>query len=151
MAFSEEKEALVVGSWNAIKGSASDVGLKFFLKIFETAPAAKTLFSYLKDATGPLDQNPKLKSHSTVVFVMICESAAQLRKAGKVTVGGSDLKHLGALHLKLGIKDEHFEVAKFAFLESIKEAVPQLWSPALNDAWAEAYDQLAAAIKAEMK
>lgn len=39
-----------------------------------------------------------------------CESAVQLRKAGKVTVRESSLKKLGAVHFKYGVVDEHFEV-----------------------------------------
>lgn len=39
-----------------------------------------------------------------------CESAVQLRKAGKVTVKDSTLKDLGATHFKYGVVDEHFEV-----------------------------------------
>lgn len=39
-----------------------------------------------------------------------CESAVQLRKAGKVTVRESTLKKLGATHLKYGVVNEHFEV-----------------------------------------
>lgn len=39
-----------------------------------------------------------------------CESAVQLRKAGKVTVRESSLKRMGAVHFKLGVVDEHFEV-----------------------------------------
>ncbi|KAL0454195.1 UNVERIFIED_CONTAM: Non-symbiotic hemoglobin 1 [Sesamum latifolium] len=80
-----------------------------------------------------------------------CESAIQLRRAGKVTVKDSTLKDLGATHFKYGVVDEHFEVTKYALLETIKEAVPEMWSPEMKTAWAEAYDQLAAAIKTEMK
>lgn len=39
-----------------------------------------------------------------------CESAVQLRKAGKVTVRESNLKRIGAAHFKYGVVDEHFEV-----------------------------------------
>jgi len=42
-------------------------------------------------------------------------------------------------------------VTKFALLETIKEAVPEMWSAEMREAWAEAYDQLAAAIKLHMK
>lgn len=45
----------------------------------------------------------------------------------------------------------NFQVTKFALLETIKEAVPEMWSPEMKNAWGEAYDQLVAAIKAEMK
>ncbi|GAY51890.1 hypothetical protein CUMW_137770 [Citrus unshiu] len=150
-AFTEEQEALVVKSWNAMKKNSGELALKFFLRIFEIAPSAKKLFTFLKDSDIPVEQNPKLKPHATTVFVMTCESAVQLRKAGKVTVRESNLKDLGATHFKYGVLDEHFEVTKYALLETIKEAVPEMWSPELNNAWAEAYDQLAAAIKTEMK
>lgn len=38
-----------------------------------------------------------------------------------------------------------------ALLETIKEAVAEMWSDEMKNAWAEAHDQLADAIKAEMK
>ncbi|GAY31705.1 hypothetical protein CUMW_286170, partial [Citrus unshiu] len=58
----------------------------------------------------------------------------------------STLKKLGAVHFKSGVVNEHFEVTKFALLETIKEAVPEIWSPEMKSAWSEAYDQLVAAI-----
>ncbi|OAY25478.1 non-symbiotic hemoglobin 1 [Manihot esculenta] len=148
--FTEDQEALVVKSWNSMKKNSGELGLKFFIKIFEIAPSAKKLFSFLKDSDVPVEQNPKLKPHAITVFVMTCESAVQLRKAGKVTLKESSLKDLGATHFKYGVVDEHFEVTKYALLETIKEAVPEMWSPEMKNAWAEAYDQLAAAIKLEM-
>ncbi|KAJ0010142.1 hypothetical protein Pint_34560 [Pistacia integerrima] len=150
-AFTEEQEALVVKSWNSMKKDAGELGVKFFLRIFEIAPSAKKLFSFLRDSDVPVEQNPKLKPHAMTVFVMTCESAVQLRTAGKVTVKESTLKDLGATHLKYGVVDEHFEVTKFALLETIKEAVPDMWSPEMKNAWGEAYDQLVSAIKNEMK
>ncbi|XP_058758073.1 non-symbiotic hemoglobin 0-like isoform X2 [Vicia villosa] len=149
--FTEEQEALVVKSWNAIKKDSGDLSLKFFTKILEIAPPAKQLFSFLKDSNVPLDQNPKLKPHAMSVFLMTCESAVQLQKTGKVTVRESNLKKLGATHFKTGVKDEHFEVTKRALLETIQEAVPEMWSEAMKNAWGEAHDQLAKAIIAEMK
>jgi hemoglobin-like flavoprotein len=43
------------------------------------------------------------------------------------------------------------KVTKFALLETIKEAVPEMWSPEMKSAWGEAFDQLVNAIKSEMK
>nr|AZL41245.1 class 1 hemoglobin [Ceanothus thyrsiflorus] len=149
--FTEEQEALVVKSWSLMKKNAGELALKFFLKIFEIAPTAKKLFSFLKDSDVPPEQNPKLKSHAMSVFLMTCESAVQLRKAGKVTVRESSLKRLGATHFKYGVADEHFEVTRFALLETIKEAIPEMWCPEMKNAWGEAYDQLVSAIKSEMK
>ncbi|XP_075499810.1 uncharacterized protein LOC142538358 [Primulina tabacum] len=150
-AFTEEQEVLVTKSWKVMKKNAGELGLKFFLRIFEIAPSAKKLFRFLKNSDVPLEQNPKLKPHAITVFVMTCESAVQLRKAGKPVVKDSSLKDLGSTHFTYGVVDEHFEVTKFALLETIKEAVPEMWSPEMKNAWAEAYDQLVDAIKAEMK
>ncbi|KAJ8450856.1 hypothetical protein Cgig2_032481 [Carnegiea gigantea] len=149
--FTEEQEALVVKSWNIMKKNSAELGLKLFLKVFEIAPTAKKLFSFVRDSDVPLEQNSKLKAHAMSVFVMTCKSAAQLRKAGKVTVGESSLKHLGSLHFKYGVVDEHFEVLRYALLETIKESVPEIWSAEMKNAWTEAFNKLAAAIKAEMK
>ncbi|XP_059281737.1 hemoglobin-2-like [Lycium ferocissimum] len=149
--FTEEQEALVVKSWDSMKKNAGEWGLKFFLKIFEIAPSAKKLFSFLKDSNVPLEQNPKLKIHAKSVLVMTCEAAVQLRKAGKVVLRDSTLKKIGATHLKYGVVDEHFEVTKYALLETIKEAIPEMWSVDMKNAWGEAYDQLVSAIKTEMK
>ncbi|CAJ1933437.1 unnamed protein product [Sphenostylis stenocarpa] len=142
--FTEEQDALVVKSWEAMKKNSGELSLKFFKKILEIAPAGQQLFSFLKDSNVPLEENPKLKPHAMAVFIMTCESAAQLRKAGKVTVRESNLKKLGATHFKAG-------VTKLALVETIKEAVPEMWSPAMKNAWEEAHDQLADAIKSEIK
>nr|QAX32746.1 leghemoglobin [Astragalus canadensis] len=148
--FTEEQEALVVNSWNAIKKNSGELSVKFFKRVLEIAPPAKQMFSFLRDSNVPLEENPRLKPHAMSVFLMTCESAAQLRKAGTVTVRESNLKKLGATHLKSGVKDEHFEVTKQALLDTIKEAIPEMWSTDMEKAWGEAHDQLANAIKAEM-
>uniref|UniRef100_A0A0E0GJC0 Globin domain-containing protein n=1 Tax=Oryza nivara TaxID=4536 RepID=A0A0E0GJC0_ORYNI len=150
--FTEEQEALVLKSWAIMKNDSAHIGHRFFLKIFEVAPSARQLFSFLRNSDVPLEKNPKLKIHAMAVFVMTCEAAAQLRKTGRVTVRDTTIKRLGSTHFKNGVSDVHFEVAKFALLETIKEAVPaSMWSPAMKGAWGEAYDHLVAAIKQGMK
>ncbi|KAK6159428.1 hypothetical protein DH2020_006742 [Rehmannia glutinosa] len=124
--FTEEQEALVVKSWNLMKKDAGEWGVKFFLKIIEIAPSAQKIFPFLRDSNVPLEQNPKLKPHAKSVFVMTCEAAVQLRKAGKV-------------------------VTKYALLETIKEACGEMWCAEMKKAWGVAYDHLVAAIKTEMK
>lgn len=112
------------------------------------------MFPFLREAGGddvPLETHPKLKAHAVTVFVMACESATQLRKTGDVKVREASLRRLGATHVKAGVADAHFEVVKTALLETIEGAVPGMWTPEMKGAWEEAYDQLAAAIKDEMK
>ncbi|KAG9441855.1 hypothetical protein H6P81_017709 [Aristolochia fimbriata] len=151
MAFTEEQEALVKESWEIMKLDIPELSFKFFSTILEIAPAAKPMFSFLKDTDEVPQNNPKLKAHAVKVFKMTCESAVQLREKGEVVVAESSLKHLGSVHVKKGVIDPHFEVVKEALLRTIKEALGEKWSEKMGSAWGEAYDQLAAAIKAEMK
>jgi hemoglobin-like flavoprotein len=134
-----------------MKTNAAELGLKFFSKILEIAPAAKEMFSFLRDSNVPLDQNTKLKSHAVIIFKMTCQSAVQLREKGKVTVKEIALRYLGSVHVKNRVVDEHFQIVKQALLLTIEEAVPDKWSLAMAAAWEEAYNHLADVIKAEMR
>jgi hypothetical protein len=51
-------------------------------------------------------------SLSLSMLLQTCEAAAQLRKAGKVTVRETTLKRLGATHLRYGVADGHFEASQ---------------------------------------
>ncbi|XP_009605782.1 anaerobic nitrite reductase HB2 [Nicotiana tomentosiformis] len=150
MGFTEKQEALVKDSWEIMKQNIPQLSLRFFSLILEIAPAAKNMFSFLKDSDEIPHNNPKLKAHAVKVFKMTCESAVQLREKGEVVVGETTLKYLGSVHLQKGVIDPHFEVVKEALLRTVKEAMGEKWSEDTKEAWGEAYDQLAAAIKAEM-
>lgn len=151
MTFTKEDEALVKESWNDMKTHAAELGLMFFSKILEIAPAAKEMFSFLRDSNVPFDQNPKLKLHAVAVFKLTCQSAVQLREKGEVKVKEMALRYLGSVHVKNRVIDAHFEIIKQALLQTIEEAVPDKWSLAMAAAWEEAYNHLADVIKAEMK
>ncbi|PIA43562.1 hypothetical protein AQUCO_01900153v1 [Aquilegia coerulea] len=151
MVFTEQQEALVKESWEIMKQNIPELSLQFFTTILEIAPAAKGLFSFLKDTDEVPQNNPKLKAHAVKVFKMTCEAAVQLREKGAVDLPESTLKYLGAVHVKKGVIDPHFEVVKEALLRTIKDGVGEKWSEELCGAWSEAYDQLATAIKTEMK
>ncbi|KAI3748556.1 hypothetical protein L6452_11702 [Arctium lappa] len=149
--FSEEQERLVKESWEIMKEDIPALSLHFFTQILEIAPAAKGLFSFLKDEEEIPQDNPKLKAHAVKVFKMTCEAAIQLREKGEIVVSGSTLKWLGSVHLQKGVIDPHFEVVKEALIRTVEKGVGEKWSEEMKGAWSEAYDQLAAAIKAEMK
>ncbi|XP_016450518.1 anaerobic nitrite reductase HB2 [Nicotiana tabacum] len=150
MGFTEKQEAMVKDSWEIMKKNIPQLSLRFFSLILEIAPAAKNMFSFLKDSNEIPQNNPKLKAHAVKVFKMTCESAIQLREKGEVVVGETTLKYLGSVHLQKGVIDPHFEVVKEALLRTVKEAMGEKWSEEMKEALGEAYDQLAAAIKAEM-
>ncbi|XP_010267328.1 PREDICTED: non-symbiotic hemoglobin 2-like [Nelumbo nucifera] len=149
--FTEKQETLVKESWETMKQNTPSAYVSSPPKILEIAPAAKNMFSFLKDSNELPQNNPRLKAHAVKVFKMTCESAVQLREKGEVVVAENTLKNLGSVHLSKGVIDAHFEVVKEALLTTIEEAVGEKWSEEMAGAWGEAFDQLAAAIKAEMK
>jgi hemoglobin-like flavoprotein len=59
---------------------------------------------------------------------------------------------LDLLVLTVRVWTTTMQVTRFALLETIKEALPaDMWSLEMKNAWSEAYNQLVAAIKQEMK
>lgn len=66
----------------------------------------------------------------------------QLRKTGKIAVKESTLAHLIRKNFMYVL-----QVTKLVLLETIGEAVPDIWSPLMKNARGEAYDQLVSAIK----
>ncbi|KAL4342521.1 hypothetical protein GQ457_08G011270 [Hibiscus cannabinus] len=151
MGFTEKQETLVKESWEVLKQDIALFSLRFFSLILEIAPGAKNMFSFLRESEEIPQNNPKLKAHAVKVFKMTCESAIQLREKGQVVVGETTLKYLGDVHVKSGVIDPHFEVVKEALLRTVEEAVGKdKWNEEMKGAWAEAYDQLASAIKVEM-
>ncbi|PWA78663.1 non-symbiotic hemoglobin 2 [Artemisia annua] len=150
MVFSEKQEELVKQSWELMKEDIADLSIYFFTQTLEIAPRAKALFSFLKDADEIPKNNPKLKAHAIKVFKMTCEAAIQLREKGEVVVSGSTLKYLGSVHVKKGVSAPHFEVVKEALLRTVEKGAGEKWCEEMKGAWSEAYDQLSAAIQAEM-
>ncbi|PIN04777.1 hypothetical protein CDL12_17376 [Handroanthus impetiginosus] len=149
--FSEKQEASVKESWEVMKHNIPELSLRFFTLILEIAPAAKDMFSFLRDTDVIPQDNPRLKAHAVKVFKMTCESAIQLHEKGEVVVGDTTLKWLGSVHLQKGVIDPHFEVVKEALLRTVKEALGEKWNEEMNGAWGEAYDHLATAIKNKMR
>ncbi|KAG0579634.1 hypothetical protein M758_4G111400 [Ceratodon purpureus] len=148
--YSKESVQLVKQSWAILSKDAQANAVAFFKNVFEIAPAAKGFFYFMQDTSVPFEQNPKLKSHALQVFRLTGDAAAQLGDKGAYEILESRLHKLAAKHLSKGVQDAHFEVVKEALLQTIEEGLPELWSPALKSAWADAYDALATILKNEM-
>ncbi|AES98239.1 leghemoglobin Lb120-1 [Medicago truncatula] len=106
MSFTDKQEALVNSSYEAFKQNLSGYSVFFYTVILEKAPAAKGLFSFLKDSAGVQD-SPQLQAHAEKVFGLVRDSASQLRATGGVVLGDAAL---GAIHIQKGVVDPHFVV-----------------------------------------
>jgi len=148
--YSKENEQLVKKSWDILKKDAQRNGINFFRKVFEIAPGAKAMYSFMRDSTIPFEENPKVKNHARAVFLMTGDAAVQLGENGIYQAQDSRLQKLAATHIKAGVTDDQFEIVKESILYAVEMGVPELWSPELKSAWGDAYDQIAEAVKAEM-
>ncbi|KAJ7290895.1 hypothetical protein O6H91_05G070500 [Diphasiastrum complanatum] len=148
--FSKDQGQIVKESWQILKPNMAETSIKFFLNIFEIAPAAIGMFSFLRDSSVPLEKNAKLKAHALIIFKLTCESAVQLSEQGSLVKLTPTLRKLGQSHHLLGVVDAHFEVVKSALLISLEEALQEHWSQKMKAAWAEAYDQLTSVMKDEI-
>ncbi|KAK3422212.1 hypothetical protein EUGRSUZ_G02733 [Eucalyptus grandis] len=110
MALTEKQEVLVKESWEILKQNIPEYSIRLFLRIMEVAPQAKNMFSFLRDSDEIPQNNPKLQAHAVKVFKLTCESVIQLRECGAVAIAGSTMKHLGSVHLKIGVTDRQFDV-----------------------------------------
>ncbi|KAB1218994.1 Non-symbiotic hemoglobin 2 [Morella rubra] len=75
MGYTEKQEALVKESWEVSKQKIPEHSLRFFTLFLEIAPAAKNMFSFLKDSDEIPQNNPKLKAHAVMVFKMVVKEA----------------------------------------------------------------------------
>ncbi|KAJ1404736.1 Leghemeoglobin, iron-binding site [Sesbania bispinosa] len=147
MGFTDKQEALVNTSYEAFKKNLPGYSVLFYSFILEKAPAAKGLFSFLKDSDGVPQNNPSLQAHAEKVFGLVRDAAAQLRATGVVVLADASL---GSVHVQKGVTDPHFVVVKEALLKTLKEAAGVTWSDEVSIAWEVAYDGLAATIKKAM-
>ncbi|KAJ1404738.1 Leghemeoglobin, iron-binding site [Sesbania bispinosa] len=148
MPFTDKQEALVNASYEAFKENLPGNSVLFYSFILEKEPAAKSLFSFLKDSDGVPQNNPSLQAHAEKVFGLVRDAAAQLRATGVVVL--TDVIKLGSFHVHKGIVNAHFVVVKEALLKTLKEAAGANWSDEMSIAWEVAYNGLADAIKKAM-
>ncbi|XP_028790152.1 leghemoglobin-2-like [Neltuma alba] len=148
---SEKEEALVKISWEDLTKSFPEYSFYFFTHLVQTAPAVKDLFPFLKGASEVPKNNPQLEAQALKVFKLTFDSAIQLKEKGGVAITDPALKQLSSVHVQKGVTEPHFEVVKEALLKTVKEAAGAKWSDDLNNAWAKAYDGVAALIKKGMK
>ncbi|KAI5399466.1 leghemoglobin 29 [Lathyrus oleraceus] len=144
MGFTERQEA---SSWEIFNLDLPLYSVLFYTFILEKEPAAKNMFSFLKDANEVPRGNSNLNAHAEKVFGMVCDAAVQLHTTGEVVL--KDIT-LGVVHSQKRVTDPHFVVVKEALLKTINEVVGDNWSEELSNAWEFAYDELADAIKKTM-
>jgi hemoglobin-like flavoprotein len=101
----------------------------FYGRLFEAAPAVRPLF--------PTDLR-RQKSMLLGALVLLRKS---LRDLNAIV---PKLRELGARHVAYGAQPEHYPVVGAVLIASLAEIAGDAWSPRFEQAWAAAYDVVAA-------
>lgn len=123
---------LVKYSWSVVERIDPVVaGGIFYKRLFETAPYLKPMFS----ESVPV-QSKKLMNMISYV----------INRLDKLDTIFDDIKQLAKRHVKYGVREEHYEIVGSALLWTLEQALTNLWTPEVKQAWITCYSLLSSAM-----
>ena len=128
-----EQKVLLRQSFEKLVPLPRRFGLLFYQRLFELDPQMKLLFH------GDLDRQASMLAEALALGVL------QLIDEDKVS---GHIRQLGARHLRYGVLDRHYDVFGQALLWTFEQRLGADFTPTVRDAWLEAWDQLAEAMRA---
>ena len=148
-------------SWYLISDRIGEVGLKFFLKLFEEHPEIIDLFPFgnistidgRRPSVKQILANPSTRAH------IRAHAIAVMRVVGTCVAGLTDLEQLiprlrqvGATHATVGVKDLHYDILYRYIVRAIREEVgPEKWDEETEQAWEQAFTSISDLIKRPSK
>ena len=123
---------LVKYSWSVVERIDPVVaGGIFYKRLFESAPYLKPMFS------------ESIPVQSKKLMAMIGYVINRLDKLDTIL---EDIKQLARRHVKYGVRDEHYEIVGAALLWTLEQALANLFTNEVKQAWATCYNLLASAM-----
>jgi len=120
-----EQRTLVRETWLRCQPTLRQVGARFYERLFALDPAARRLFA----GTDMAAQERKLVR-------MLTEIVAQLDRPESLV---PNVSALGRHHLHYGVKEADYETVRAALLWTIEQELGDSFTPAVQEAWSEAY------------
>jgi hemoglobin-like flavoprotein len=120
-----EQRALVRESWLRCQPTLRQAGAQFYERLFALDPAAGRLFA----STDMAAQQRKLVG-------MLTEIVAQLDRPESLV---PEVSALGRQHMHYGVREADYETAGVALLWTIEQGLGEAFTPAVREAWTEAY------------
>ena len=121
---------LLETSFQEIVPSGETFVRTFYERLFTHFPETRAFFV----STDMKEQRKKLLGALALVI-------QNLRKPEVLT---SALQGLGQRHVTYGVLPEHYPIVGAVLLETFAELLGERWTPAYQDAWAEAYEAVCA-------
>lgn len=125
--------ALVQASFRRIGPHGARLAVAFYGRLFELEPCLRPLFK------------GDLRKQGLKLIATLQLAVAGLDELERIAPA---LAQLGRAHLAYGVQDEHYAIVKAALLHALAELPEAQLTPRLRAAWAEAYDQLTAVMRA---
>lgn len=122
----------VGGSFARIGPRVDALAVRFYDRLFADVPALRDLF--------PADLRAQRARLATALRVVVEHLHAPDRLEPM-------LEELGRKHASYGVQEEHFDAFGRALIASIAELEGPAWTPEDEQAWAEVYAQIAAAMR----
>lgn len=127
-----ENIALVKTSWQQVLPIQKAAAELFYGRLFELDPSLRPLFR------GDMaEQGRKL-------MTMINTVVMSLDRLGPML---GAIEDLGRRHVAYGVTDAHYDTVGSALLWTLGKGLGEQFTPAVQAAWAQAYDTLASAMK----
>jgi hemoglobin-like flavoprotein len=124
----DEQVMLVRTSWASVEPISDTAAALFYGRLFETTPAVQPLF------TGDMEEQGRK------LMQMIGVVVAGLDKLDRIVPA---VEALGRRHGSYGVEPAHYDAVGAAVLWTLEQGLGEAFSPAVAEAWAEAYGLLA--------
>jgi hemoglobin-like flavoprotein len=128
-----EQKVLLRQSFEKLVPLPKRFGLLFYQRLFELDPELRRLFR------GDLDRQASMLAEALALGVL------QLIDEEKIS---GHIRQLGARHHRYGVLDGHYDTFGQALLWTFEQRLGAEFTPTVRDAWLEAWEQLAEAMRA---
>jgi hemoglobin-like flavoprotein len=125
MAMTPENERLVRQSWKQFEPMAVASAAFFYEKLFELDPDARPLFA-----------RTDMEAQGRKVMHMFAEIVRSLDRPEQLVPEVADL---GRRHVHYGVRDDQYGSVGTALLWTLERVLGPAFTPAVRDAWTEAY------------
>jgi hemoglobin-like flavoprotein len=123
---------LVQSSWEQVLPAKNVVAELFYQRLFELDPALRSMF------TADLEQQ-------RVKFLQMISATVQ--GLDRLDALLPVLRELGARHLALGVRDEHYGSVASALLWTLEKALRREFTPEVKAAWIMTYGVLSQTLR----
>ena len=127
-----EQKMLIRSTFQVLASDADTLAARFYCRLFELDPSMRSMFKI----------SIRQQGHKFMDMLnSVVESLEQLDEV--VTV----VWQSGKRHGGYGVREEHYDTVREALFGAIAEQLGEQYTPAVEAAWKEVYDLMAATMK----